>query len=260
MYDDRQEPFALATVRRDITERIAHENALRELVVQREELLARLVQAQAEERAEIARDVHDDTVQVLAAVDLRLGLLRRRLDQEAPGLLGALDPVADSVARATDRLRALLFSLEPPDLAAGLAAALRTAADEIFRDTPTRWAVDGEAQPAAIDSTRSTAFRIAREAMINVRKHADAATVQVTVGGRHGGLEVSIADDGVGLGPGPVQSSPGHHGLTSMRDRADVAGGTWEIRARPEGGTEVVFWLPIGPPSVGEALASNQKG
>jgi PAS domain S-box-containing protein len=260
MYDDRKEPFALATVRRDITERIAHENALRELVVQREELLARLVQAQAEERAEIARDVHDDTVQVLAAVDLRLGLLRRRLDQEATGLSDALDPVADSVAQATDRLRALLFSLEPPDLAAGLAAALRTAADEIFRDTPTRWAVDGEAEPAAIDSTRSTAFRIAREAMINVRKHADAATVQVTVVGRHGGLEVSIADDGVGLGPGPVKSSTGHHGLTSMRDRADVAGGTWEMRARPEGGTEVVFWLPIAPPSVVEDLASDQNG
>lgn len=255
MYDERHEPFALATVRRDITERITHENALRELMVQREELLARLVRAQAEERAEIARDVHDDTVQVLTAVDLRLGLLRRRLDQEAPGLSDVLDPVADSVALATDRLRALLFSLEPPDLAAGLAAALRSAGDEIFRDTPTRFAVDGGAEPPGIDSTRSTAFRIAREAMINVRKHADAATVQVTVTGRHGGLEVSIADDGVGLGPGPVRSSPGHHGLTSMRDRADVAGGTWEIRARPEGGTEVVFWLPIGPPSMVDAPA-----
>jgi PAS domain S-box-containing protein len=260
MYDDQHEPFALATVRRDITERIAHEDALRELVVQREELLARLVQAQAQERAEIARDVHDDTVQVLAAVDLRLGLLRRRLGQDAPGLSDVLDPVADSVAKATDRLRALLFSLEPPDLAAGLAAALRSAADEIFRDTPTRFVVDGRAEPAAIDSTRSTAFRIAREAMINVRKHADAATVQVTVAGRRGGLEVSIADDGVGLGPGPVRSSSGHHGLTSMRDRADIAGGTWEIRARPEGGTEVVFWLPIAPPPTAEGLGSDPNG
>jgi PAS domain S-box-containing protein len=260
MYDDRHEPFALATVRRDITERIAQEDALRELVVQREALLARLVQAQAQERAEIARDVHDDTVQVLAAVDLRLGLLRRQLDQETPGLSDVLDPVADSVARATNRLRALLFNLEPPDLAAGLAHALRSAADEIFRETPTRWAVDGEAEPATVDSTRSTAFRIAREAMINVRKHADAATVQVTVAGRHGGLEVSIADDGVGLGPGPVQSSSGHHGLTSMRDRADIAGGTWEIRVRPEGGTEVVFWLPIAPPSTAGAFGSDPNG
>jgi PAS domain S-box-containing protein len=260
MYDDRHEPFALATVRRDITERIAYEDALRELVVQREELLARLVEAQAQERAEIARDIHDDTVQILAAVDLRLGLLRRRLDQKAADLADVLDPVADSVARATDRLRALLFSLEPPDLAAGLAAALRSAADEIFRDTPTRWAVDGDAEPATIGSTSSTAFRIAREAMINVRKHAEAATVQVTVAGRHGGLEVSIADDGVGIGPGPVQSSSGHHGITSMRDRADIAGGTWEIRARPQGGTEVVFWLPIAPPSTAEALGSNPNG
>lgn len=253
MYD-RGEPFALATVQRDITERIAHEDAVRQLAVQRQALLTRLVQAQDEERAEIARDVHDDTVQVMGAVDLRLGLLRRRLDQEAPGLSDALDPVADSVARATDRLRALLFSLEPPELDAGLAAALRSAAYEIFWDTPTRFIVDGEREPAAIDSTRALAFRIAREALINVRKHADAATVQVTVVGRRGGLEVSIADDGRGLGHGPVKSSPGHHGLTSMRDRADVAGGTWDISARPEGGTEVVFWLPIAPPESAEAL------
>lgn len=260
MYD-RGEPFALATVQRDITERVAHEDALRKLAVQRQALLTRLVQAQAEERAEIARDVHDDTVQVMAAVDLRLRLLRRRLDQEAPGLSDALDPVADSVARATDRLRALLFSLEPPELDAGLAVALRSAAYEIFRETPTRCTVDGEREPAAIDGTKALAFRIAREALINVRKHADAATVQVRVVGRHGGLEVSIADDGVGLGPGPVRSSPGHHGLTSMRDRADVAGGTWDISARPEGGTEVVFWLPVAPPeSSGEALEGAPNG
>ena len=253
MYD-RGEPFALATVQRDITERIAQEDAVRQLAVQRHALLTRLVQAQDEERAEIARDVHDDTVQVMAAVELRLGLLRRRLDQEAPGLSDALDPVADSVARATDRLRTLLFSLEPPELDAGLAAALRSAAYEIFRDTPTRYTVDGEREPAAIDSTRSLAFRIAREALINVRKHAAAAAVQVTVVGRRGGLEVSIADDGRGLGPGPVKSSPGHHGLTSMRDRADGAGGTWVIRPRSEGGTEVVFWLPIAPSESAEIL------
>jgi signal transduction histidine kinase len=259
MYDGG-EPFALATVQRDITDRIAYEGALRKLVVQRQGLLNRLVQAQAEERAEIARDVHDDTVQVLAAVDLRLGLLRRRLDQEAPGLSDALGPVEDSVARATDRLRALLFSLEPPDLDAGLAAALRAAVDEIFQDTRTRCAVDGEEEPAASGSTTALAFRIAREALINVRKHADAATVQVTVAGRHGGLEVSIADDGVGLGPGPVESSPGHHGLTSMRDRADIAGGTWDIRARPERGTEVVFWLPVAPPTAAEALRGARMG
>jgi PAS domain S-box-containing protein len=259
MYD-RGEPFALATVQRDITERVAHEEALRKLAVQRQALLTRLVQAQAEERAEIARDVHDDTVQVMAAVDLRLGLLRRRLEQEASGLSDALGPVAESVARATDRLRALLFSLEPPELDAGLAVALRSAAQEIFRETPTRCTVDGEREPAAIDGTKALAFRIAREALINVRKHADAATVQVRVVGRHGGLEVSIADDGVGIGPGPVRSSPGHHGLSSMRDRADVAGGTWDIRARPEGGTEVVFWLPVGPRESGEALEGAPNG
>jgi len=75
------EPFARATVQRDISERLAAETAVRELADQRQALLARLVDAQDEERARIAADVHDDPVQALASVDLRLGLLKRRLGE-----------------------------------------------------------------------------------------------------------------------------------------------------------------------------------
>lgn len=240
-------PFALATVQRDISGRIASEDAVRRLADQRQALLSRLVQAQAEERAEIAGDVHDDTVQALAAVDLRLGLLRRRLTERAPDLLEVLGPVEETVSEAIDRLRSLLFNLEPPHLEQGLATALRHAAGELFADSATRWTVDGEREPEAPEAMRAIAFRVAREALVNVRKHAAARHVEVVVAGRDGGLEVTVADDGVGLGPGPVRSSRGHHGLTSMRDRAAVAGGRWDIRGGASGGTVVTLWLPIPP-------------
>jgi PAS domain S-box-containing protein len=241
------EPFALATVQRDITERLAAETALRDLADQRQALLTRLVDAQDDERARIAADVHDDPVQALAAVDLRLGLLQRRLGEHAPALLDVLEPVQETVSAATERLRALLFDLEPPDLHAGLTGAMRHAAAEIFEGSDTRWSVAGDGEPDVPDATRAIAYRIAKEALMNARRHAAARHVEVTVTRRGGDLVVCVADDGIGLGRGLAESSPGHRGIFNMQDRAEVAGGSCEIRNRTPRGTLVTLWLP-GPP------------
>ena len=242
------EPFALATVQRDITDRLTAETALRELADQREALLSRLVDAQDAERAQIAADVHDDPVQALAAVDLRLGVLKRRLRERAPELLEALGPVQSSVTGATDRLRALLFDLEPPDLRQGLTGALPRRRGDL-RGTPTRWTVEGEREPDVPDPTRAIGYRIAKEALINIRKHAGAANVWVTVDCEDGGLEVTVGDDGVGLAADSLESSPGHRGVFNMQDRATVAGGRCTVASRPGGGTLVTAWLPAGPPT-----------
>jgi PAS domain S-box-containing protein len=238
-------PFALATVQRDITQHRTAEARLRDLAEQRQTLLARLVEAQDEERARIAADVHDDPVQVLSAVDVRLGMLRRRLGDRAPDLLELLDPLQHSVSDATARLRALLFDLEPPALRHGLSGALERAADEIFAGTGTSCTIHGEREPEVPDAIKSVAYLIAKEAMHNARKHAAAHHVSVTVDGSEDSFEVSIADDGVGLGPGPVESSPGHRGLLNMQDRAAVAGGRCSIRSRAGGGTVVSLSLPV---------------
>ncbi|HSE09440.1 MAG TPA: PAS domain S-box protein [Nocardioidaceae bacterium] len=237
------DPFALATVQRDMSERLAAEMALRDLADQRQALLRRLVDAQDEERARIAADVHDDPVQALAAVDLRLGLLRKRLGERAPELLAVLEPLQVSVTGATDRLRALLFNLEPPDLQRGLTGALASAAEEIFESTETHWTVDGDHEPDVPDATRAIAYLISKEAMNNVRKHASAREVTVTIRDRDDGVEVTVADDGVGLGHRP-EASPGHRGVFSMQDRAAVAGGRCTIRNGEQGGTVVTVWLP----------------
>jgi signal transduction histidine kinase len=188
-------------------------------------------------------------VQALAAVDVRLGLLERQVREQAPEWLEALAAVRAAVSGATERLRALLFDLEPPDLHHGLTGALRRAADEMFEGTATRWRVDGDREPDMPEATLAVAYRIVLEALTNVRRHARAQRLQVTVAGGRSGLEVAVADDGVGLGPEPVRSPPGHRGLLTMRDRAALAGGRCTVEGRPEGGTRVTLWLP-GPTSV----------
>lgn len=238
------ESIGLATVQRDITERLAAETALRQLADQRQALLTRLVDAQDAERKRIAADVHDDPVQALAAVDLRLGLLRRRIREQAPTLLASLDSLQDAVSGATDRLRALLFDLEPPNLEHGLGEAIRRCAEDVLEGSGVRWEVDATAEPDSHDSTRAVAYRIVREALINVRKHAEAEHVRILVDSRDDGMLVTVTDDGVGLEV-PAESQPGHRGVTTMADRAAAAGGTCTVlRAEPHG-TAVTVWLPL---------------
>ncbi len=240
------EPIGLATVQRDVTERVAAAARVQRLAEHRQALLMRLVEAQEAERTQIAADVHDDPVQAIAAVDLRLGLLRRRVEEQAPQLIDALEPVQQSVARANERLRELLFDLEAPDVERGLGPALRRAADEIFHQDGVEVRIAADDEPPVETSVRTVAYRITREALINVRKHARARHVLVRVAGRNGGLGVDVSDDGVGLGSRAPRSAPGHHGVTGMRDRASVAGGEVRFSSRPEGGTLVSLWLPAG--------------
>jgi PAS domain S-box-containing protein len=241
-----RQAMAFGTVQRDISDRLEAEAALRDLAQQRKHLLDRLVQVQEDERATIAADVHDDSVQALAAVDLRLGLLLRRARVEAPDLEEQLSTLLRTVRGATERLRSLLFDLEGPARDADLSDVLRDAAGHVFEDEDVRWTVSVSVGAEPPESIRVTAYRIVTEALVNVRKHARAATVQIDVREEGGGLLGTVCDDGVGPGATAeeVASVPGHRGLVTMRDRASVAGGRWELAERPGGGTVVTFWLP----------------
>ena len=250
-------PFGLATVQRDITERRVAEETVSRLGKQRESLLERLVQAEARERAMIAADVHDDSVQAMAAVDLRLGLLGRQITERIPDLLEPVRALQRDVSTATERLRILLFDLEDPDLHHGLAEALHRAADLIFASRKTEIRVEATEEPDVPDSLRAIGYRIAREAMVNAFKHAHATRLDVTVTGERGGLQIEVADDGVGMPAVPTASPPGHYGLSAMFDRAAVLGGTCEVSPRTPRGTSVIIWLPGPESAAGAAPAAG---
>ncbi|SDO21874.1 Signal transduction histidine kinase [Geodermatophilus sp. DSM 45219] len=221
---------------------------LRALTEARQRALSeRLVEAQDDERARIAADVHDDSVQALAAVDLRLGALRNRLRHHAPEEAAGVETVMDAVHGASVRLRHLLFELETPVLDASLTDGLCDAAGQVFEDSDVAWSVEERGRADLPQQVRVSAYRIAREAMVNARKHARARHVRVTVDATGHGVEVQVVDDGTGVdATASARSGRRHSGVVAMRDRALASGGWWRSGPGPRGvGTAVSFFLPV---------------
>ena len=218
---------------------------MRELTGQRQFLLTRLVQSQEAERVRIAHQVHDDSVQAVAAAELRLDTLRRHLHRDAAHLLPDLDRTSEALSAALGRLRHLLFDLDSPTDRSSLSAALEDAAAVIFEAGP-QWRVD-EDQIGDGDLPSATgviAYRIAKEAMTNARKHAAATSVTVTIRHAPGVIEVEVADNGRGFDADAERGRVGHLGLAGMHDRAELAGGQLIIDSAPGRGARVVARLP----------------
>ncbi|MGZ5351835.1 MAG: PAS domain S-box protein [Actinomycetota bacterium] len=239
-------------VSRDISERVQAEEQLRETIEQlrrtmdqRRQLLSRLVVAQEEERQRIAAEIHDDPVQQLYAAGLRLGMLQERTaaDQDRE----ALEQIQQMIGGTIDRLRRMLFELQPRSLdAEGLGAALREYAEYVNPESETRLVLDDRLTTDLSQEIRSVAYRVALEALSNVRRHARATVATVTLSDHDDGLLCTIADDGRGfLTSDRVDAyRPGHLGLPAMRERVELAGGSLEVASAPGEGTTVEFWLP----------------
>lgn len=219
---------------------------LDEVVAHRSELLTRLLDAQEVERSRIAADVHDDPVQELAAIDLRLGLLRRRLEAEGSAAVEDLRRVQEMVTSVTGGLRELLFELEPGSDGADLASLVRSAAEHVFEGSPTGCTVEAAGGDDDLpEQVRLQALRIVKEALINVRKHARASTVLIRLEQTPRELRLEVEDDGHGIGAAALGPGlPGHRGLESMRDRAEVLGGSLDV-VGVERGTRVRARLPL---------------
>lgn len=218
-------------------------DVLRRTIQQRRELAQRLEHAQEEERRRIAADIHDDPIQVMSAVDLRLQTLASSGAVMQPNELMELHEV---VGRSIDRLRSLLFELRPGALdREGLVVALRQYLEHTARETG--WAVaviDGLTREPPPD-VRATLYRMAQEAATNARKHAAAGRVVVDVVSVGDGVEIRVRDDGIGFDPSKVEDArPGHIGLSTMIERAELVGGWCRITSAPGEGTLVECWLP----------------
>jgi signal transduction histidine kinase len=216
----------------------------------REQVLDRIVAATEEERTRVAADLHDGPLQRLAAIFYSTALVQSRLErgdlERGRELVKSLE---DKVGEEIDAIRRLMVDLRPPVLdEAGLGPALVQAGAELARRTGTRCTVDA-APGLRLDSSRETVlYRVAQEALTNVTKHARARTVEITVAVDGGTARLEVADDGVGFDPAGVQGLDGRHfGLTLMRQRVAMAGGTLDIQARPGHGTALVAHLPLSP-------------
>ena len=209
--------------------------------------------AQEEERRRIAEDVHDDVVQVMAAVNVRLEYLRRRLNDPAHQAIA--DDIQGTVDQAVKRLRTLIFDLSPPALDRyGMAAAVRMKLEQFETEGSLDSNLDAELSTEPEPVVRVLIYRITQEALSNVRKHARATRVDVSMTEDDAGILVEIHDDGVGFAvPSTGDMSPGHLGFRTMRERAEGAGGWLKVESSPAAGSTVSFWVPnrpLGPRSM----------
>ncbi|HEX8496860.1 MAG TPA: ATP-binding protein, partial [Actinomycetales bacterium] len=215
-------------------------------------LLRHAVEASALERRRIAGDLHDGVVQDLAGIGYALPAIVATLDDH-PRLRGTradLERVAGIVHQDLAALRSVITEIYPADLREGgltpaaqqLAADARRAGVEVEVDVASELAGRGLPPDAAM-----LAYRVVREALRNVVRHARATSVQVTV--RRGGRDsrdvvVRVVDDGVGF-DGPVPRPTGHFGLRLLSDTIQDLSGTFEIRSAAGRGTEVEARFPI---------------
>ena len=255
-------------LRTEVSERKENEENLRltaELLSRVDErrraLMEHLVSAQEEERRRIAVDVHDDSIQAMAAIGVRLQIMRLRAS--TPELAEQIAAIEETVTETIGRLRALLFRLESASIEqVGLVRAITRFAGELFPDGMPRVRVTSRTDTEFDGATQIVLYRITQEALNNVLKHAEASKVAIAINESDGGVELSVHDDGVGFDLDDVarHALPGHLGMRAMRERAEVAGGHLEVESRPRRGTNIKVWLPTLDSRIAERLDDEVAG
>jgi PAS domain S-box-containing protein len=229
---------ANATLASQLAESTAKEQEIRNLS-------ARLIDAQEEERKRVARELHDDLSQQIAALSIATGALKRQLPEDAPEARALSDRLHGRIVGLAGAVRRLSHELHPAILEySGLAAALQSYCEEFATLTGVHVSLDIHgsfedlAPPAAL-----CLFRVTQEALRNVAKHARVSTASVALKREGGFLQVRIADAGVGFAPG-VDAAKAGLGLLNIRERARLVHGEVEIRTKPGQGTIVIVNVP----------------
>jgi signal transduction histidine kinase len=208
-----------------------------------------LVRAQEDERARVATDLHDDTIQVLSACVLAVDGVHRRLREELPAAdRDELTRVSALLRSAVERTRRMTFSLRPATLSHhGLVSAGRQLLGTVATETGIETTF--ESSDLTLDpTTEAVAFRCLTELVTNARTHAQASRIDVEFAQSQDQLTVQVTDDGTGFDPTtalPRALATNHMGLDAVRERLEASGGELVIDSRPLSGTRVTFRLPI---------------
>lgn len=207
------------------------------------ELTGRALALREAERQSIARDLHDSVGQTLTAMRIEAQLLEERSTSEAVSasarrLRETADACIDEVRRAVERLRPGVLD----DLGLKVALERHIEALREHADLDVRMSVrlDERLGP----EVEHACFRIVQEALTNVIRHAEASEVDLSIEVRDSAVEIEVKDDGQGIDP----DQPSGIGLESMRERAELLGGTFLLERGSSGGTRVFARLPASLP------------
>lgn len=211
------------------------------------ELTAHIEQAKEQERARIAREIHDDLGGNLTAIKMALAMLARRLPQDDAQLLDKANYVDALVDRTIDAVHRISLDLRPSVLDFGLRAALEWQCAEFEKQNGIGCALAASDEEVALPQERATAlFRIFQEALTNIAKHARAASVTVRLHQGDGWLTLAVTDDGIGI-TARDRSKPQSFGLRGMAERAQALGGELAVAPEVGGGTTLAVRIPLTP-------------
>jgi two-component system sensor histidine kinase UhpB len=229
----------------DITERKQTEQVLRQSADHLQRLSRRLLEVQEEERRHLARELHDEFGQLLATITLYL--------HAAKGLAGEaaqswLEECATLLKRAGEEVRSLALELRPTMLeTAGLEATLRWLAEQHQQRTGMATQVVGHMDGVSGDLAIAC-FRVVQEALTNTVRHAVARHVFIELSRSENALELVVRDDGVGFDVDRTlqqAAQNGRLGLSGMRERVQILGGSLEVDSAPGRGTHIRTTFPL---------------
>jgi two-component system sensor histidine kinase UhpB len=242
--DRDSQPVGIVGAVRDITERKIYEQALKRSESQLRLLSQRVLQVQEDERARIARDLHDQLGQELVYLRMKAQSLAEEIGDWSD-VHEALVELVNLIDQTRSTSHRIAESVSPPILDdMSLMRAVRQCAGEFSKHSSIACYVDVPVDnPGVPKEVATAAYRILQEALTNVSKHAQASEVHVSIRKTRKTLVLRISDNGVGLDSMvPDESSLG---LVGMRERARLAGGSVTITNRRCGGAQVVARLPL---------------
>ena len=238
-----------AVLAAEIAERKAAEERLRQSQAQLRALAARLISIREDERARIAREVHDELGQVLTGLKMDVMWLRKHLGREHKALQEKTETMRQLIDSTVQVVRRIATGMRPEILDdMGLVAAIAWQAKEFQKRMGIRCRLELPAAHADPGSALSTAvFRIFQEVLTNIARHARAASVSVQLEISPQRLTLTVTDDGIGIAENAVHAHESL-GLLGMQERAQQFGGALSIRGVPGRGTTVSLRVPLPAP------------
>jgi len=241
----RQAPHARQRPAPAGRERLEAEVALR--TAQLTELAQHLQMAREDERARLARDLHDELGALLTAAKLDVARIRSRLAGSAPEALERLAHLTQTLDSVIALKRRITENLRPSSLDhLGLVVTLEILAREFGASSGVAVHLALAAVPLT-PAAELVAYRVVQEAVTNISKYAQARQLWITLGERAGRVELAVRDDGIGFDT--TRPLPSRYGLVGMRFRVEAERGTLAVQSAPGQGTRIVMSLPAAAPA-----------
>ena len=239
---------------RDVSDRVRTLETLAQSREELRELASAASTAREDEKARIARELHDEIAQSMSALKMDIGLVRGSPAGADPSLAKRLDRMEAQIVQTIASMRRIAADLRPLSLDdLGLAAAVETLAQTFERRSGVHVTLAVSDPDLRVAPLHATAiYRIVQESLTNIGKHSRAGNVEISIAKGEDRITLTVSDDGVGFAPDAARK-PQSYGLLGIRERAYLLRGEAHVASEPGKGTTITVVLPLAdaPPPAG---------